>query len=206
MMSRIARFAVLVAALASLFAVMSSTAGAVTWHNTGDTAFTATSNAGTLTSTAVTLGCAGADGIGSVTGGSPFVGNTLNVDATIGFTSCTLSGQTVSVECGVTLTGTAWDSGTPAVTTGTADVTCGVYLTGTKICHIEGNVHGHYINASGTTPGVLTVTPSSNLTLTNGAAGTCPLGNGDKGSLTHLSFNVEPDAAAPFGPILTRTA
>jgi hypothetical protein len=203
MMSRIARFAMMVAALTSLFAMMSSTAGAVTWHNTGDQHFSATGGAGTLSSTAVTLGCTGSDATGTVPA-SPFVGQTLAVSGTILFTGCTISGSATSVECGYTLTGTTQP--TANITTGTADVTCGVYLTGTKICHIEGNVHGHYINASGTTPGVLTVTPSSNLTLTNGAAGTCPLGNGDKGSLTHLSFNVEPDAAAPFGPILTRTA
>ena len=53
-MSRISRLAVLVTALASLFAVLSSTAGAATFTNSGSTAFTATGGAGTLgiTSTA----------------------------------------------------------------------------------------------------------------------------------------------------------
>jgi hypothetical protein len=203
-MSRFARLAVLAASLLSLFAVLSSTAGAVTWHNTGDTHFAATGGAGTLSSTAVTLGCTGSDVTGRVTGAEPFVGATLSVDATIGFTGCTLSGQSFGVECGVTFTGTSWTAGAPAVTSGAVDVTCGFYLSGTKLCHLEGQIPAHYVNASGTAAGRLTVTTGA-LTTTNGSVSSCPMGNGDSAHLTPLTFGVV-DTVQPLGPVITRTA
>ena len=50
-MSKISRLVVLAIALASLFAVLSSTAGAVTFTNDGGTAFHATGSPGTLSAT-----------------------------------------------------------------------------------------------------------------------------------------------------------
>jgi hypothetical protein len=192
-MSKIARFAVLVASLMSLFAVMSSTAGAVTWHNSGSTAFTATAGAGTLSSTGASLGCVSATGTG--TAPTLTVGNVYSVSGTATFNTCTLSGIATGVDCGYTLTGSSQTSG---VTSGSVDVTCGVYQFGTKLCHIAGSTAGTYTNSTST----LTIAASSTLTTTNGPTGTCPLGNGDKGSLTHLSFKVT--SASP--PVITRTA
>src|SRR3982751_1380735 len=113
-MSRIARFAVLVAALMSLLGVMSSTVGAVTWSNDGDTAFTANGGAGTLTSTSQPWVCSGSDVRGVTTHG---VGvNAPIFHATIGFTGCSLSGQTTGFECGVTLTAASQTTVAPRVT------------------------------------------------------------------------------------------
>jgi hypothetical protein len=202
-MSRIVRFAVLVASLMSLFAVMSSTAGAVTWDNSGNTHFTATAGAGTLSSTGVALNCASADATGKTT--TPAVGATAAlVHATINFTTCLLSGQAVGVECGVTLTATS-QSG--SVTSGSADATCGVYLAGIKVCHIEGSVNGTYTNPSGATAGVLQTTTGGNLRTTN-AQSNCALGNNEPTHLSVLTFRVTngTGGTGTLGPIITRTA
>jgi hypothetical protein len=204
-MSKIARLAVLVTALASLFAVLASTASAVTWHNSGDTHFVATGGAGTLSSTGTSLGCTGADVTGTVTGnalgGMQQIGATLSVDATAVFTGCAFSGTTLGVECGLTFTGVVQP--TSSVTTGFTDLTCGWYLGGAKVCHVEGTIHSEYTNPSGTTPGKLTLTTSSP-TVTNGSSGSCFFGNGDVAHLTHLAFNVV-DTVQPLGPVITRT-
>jgi len=195
-MSRIMRFAVLVASLMSLFAVMSSTAGAVTWHNSGSTTFTATAGAGTLSSTGASLACTSASGTGTAPAST--VGVTYSVSGTATFSGCTLSGISTGVDCGYTLTGTS-QSG--SVTSGTVDVTCGVYQFGTKLCHIGGSVSGTYTNpVSGV--GVLNLATGGNLILSNGPTGTCPLGNGDRGHLSALAFRTT--SANP--PIITRTA
>jgi hypothetical protein len=203
-MSKLARFVVLVTALTSLFAVLSSTAGAVTWHNTGNTSFTATAGPGTLSATAASLSCTSADASG--TAPASFVGATYVVTGTIGFTGCTISGSATNVECSYKLTGISQP--TPGITTGGADVTCGVYLIGQEICHISGSVHGHYVNPNPPTAGRLTVTAGLGLRLSNGPTGSCPLGNGDAGSLTHLAFNVTSGTGGTgtLGPIITRTA
>jgi hypothetical protein len=202
-MSRITRLAVLLAALLSLCGVMSSTANAVTWHNTGDSAFTATGGAGTFTSTAVTFGCSGGDLSGTVPA-TPLRGGTLAVSATYIGTGCTLSNQQVTVDCGYTFTWTVWVSGSRSITSGDADVTCSIYLAGTKICHLGGPVPTDYVNPSGTTPGSFTITTNSDLTVSKGPIGNCPLGTGDTGHFTLLTFNVV-DTTQPLGPVITRT-
>jgi hypothetical protein len=192
-----------VAALMSLFAVMSSTAGAVTWHNTGNTAFTATGGAGTLSSTGVALQCSGS----SATGTAPAttVGLTLAVSGTVTFSGCLLSGQNVGGDCGYTLTGTS-QSG--SVTSGTVDATCGVFLANIKICHIAGTVSGSYTNpVSPSTAGKLATTTGGTLRTSNGASN-CPLGNGDLAHLSPLNFSVSAGTGGTgtLGPIITRTA
>jgi hypothetical protein len=133
------RFVCLVVASLSLFAGLSSTAGAVTWEANGDQSFTATAGASTLTASGAVLACAGADQTGTV----------VNRDFTPGvvwdfargtdtFTSCTLAGSPATMDCGFEWTVTALH-GTPVTTsTGTEDITCGVYISGTKLCHVEG--------------------------------------------------------------------
>jgi hypothetical protein len=203
-MGKFARCIVLVAALLSSFAALSSVASAVTWHNTGDSAFTATGGAGTLSSTAVTLGCAGSDASGTVPA-TPFVGTTLAIQGTINFTGCTLSGQSTGFSCSFTLTGTAWDSGTPAVTTGSLDATCDITLVGFNICHIDASVSAKFQNAIMTNPSKL-LTLTAGVTMTRGSSGlSCPLGEGDSGHWTPLIFTAV-DTVQPLGPVITRTA
>lgn len=206
-MSRIARFAVLVAALMSLFAVMSSSAGAVTWHNTGDTAFTATSGAGTLSVTSASLACTGSDASGT-TAATPFVGATwAAATGTATFTNCAIAGIPTSVDCGYTLTASSQSGG---VSSGNVDANCGVYQFGAQICVIHGQTPGSYTNPSGTTAGKLTLNHSATLKTTNGSGGTCPLGANEPSTLTTFTYtitNATGGASTPhLGPIVTRTA
>jgi hypothetical protein len=203
-MSGFARTAVIVAALLSSFAALSSAAGAVTWHNDGDTHFTATGGAGTLTSTGVSLGCSGSNTTATAPGGS-ILGTTLPVSGTIAFTGCASSGTSFGLHCGFTFTGTTWAPGTPAITSGNTDLTCDYYLATSRLCHFTGPVPSTYANPNGATPGKLVMTTGTALTVTNGSVGTCPLGNGDKVHQTQLTFNVV-DATQPLGPVFTRTA
>jgi hypothetical protein len=208
-MSRIARLAVLVAALMSLFAIASSSAGAVTWHNSGDTAFTAAGVAGTLGVTGVNLACPSS----SATGTSPSasqVGSSADLaTGTITFSGCTLSGIPTHVACGYTLTGTALDGTT--VVTGTAAVNCSVTQFGSEICKIEGTTPGNYTNpVNPSTFGKVSVPASSTLRTTNGTAGSCPLGVNEPSSLTAQTFTISSatgGATTPhLGPRISRTA
>ena len=128
-MSRISRLAVLVTALASLFAVLSSTAGAVTFTNTGTGgAFHATGGAGTLGITP-TAGGGGTPSnltcFDSTATGSLAAGAFTSVNGTVTFTNCKLVGLEVHVGCTYSLTPLTFSAG---VTTGTADTHCTVSL------------------------------------------------------------------------------
>jgi hypothetical protein len=212
-MSRIARFAVLVAALMSLFAVMSSAAGAVTWHNTGDTAFTASNaNAGTLSVTGVNLTCTGASATGTSPAGST-VGTTFTgATGTATFNGCSLSGLPTAVSCSYSLTtSAAATSGTPSVFHGNADALCSVTQFGTEICKVEGLTSGSYTNpvSASSTAGRLTLNHSSTLRTTNGSGGSCILGVGEPATLTAQTFTVTAGTGGPtphLGPFITRTA
>lgn len=196
-MSKIARFAVLVTALMSLFAVFSSAAGAVTWHNSGDTNFHATGGPGTLSIGANNLACGGSTAIGDAPVGS--FANSYSVRGTVTFSPCTLAGQATTVGCNYTLTALTQAG---SVTTGVADVTCVARLTagGTGLCHISGSTGGTYTNPTATTtPGKLTLLASSSLVVSNSQVA-CPLGTGS-GNLTEQTLTV-----THRGPILTRTA
>jgi opacity protein-like surface antigen len=190
-MSRISRLVVIVTALASLFAVMSATAGAVTWTNDGATAFTATGGQGTLTSGTVTTVCTGSDASG--TAPASVSGTTYSVSGTILFTGCTAAGNPSTIECGYTLTATTLAG---ANATGNADFTCGVYFSGTKLCHIEGQSHAFYTNPTAGV-GRLTVTTTSGLAVTGAS---CPVAG--SAHLTPLNFATT--SANP--PTITRAA
>jgi len=198
-MSKITRLAVLVVGLMSLFGIMSASAGAVTWDNSGSTTFHATAGTGTLSSTGVTLSCTGATATGDAPTGST-VANVYDVRGTATFTGCLLSGISTGVHCGFTLTGTTQPT-TAVTTTGDVDVTCDVTQFNTKICHISGSDHFIYTNP---VAGVatLTLTTGGNLRTSNPPTGTCPLGNGD---LAHLSETTFRTTAGTSAPILHRT-
>jgi hypothetical protein len=200
-MSRIARLAVMVTALASLLGVMSATAGAVTWHNTGSTAFTATGGPGTLSIGSNNLACTGS----SATGAAPALSTTSTIaTGTIVFSPCNLVGQNTFVHCTYTLTGSTFSGG---VTSGAADVTCDARLTAApanSLCHISGSTPGTYTNPSGSTKGRLTISASTSLTVTNGNV-SCPLGTGT-GSLTEQTLNVTNGTPTTLGPVINRTA
>ncbi len=193
-MSRTMRFAVLVSSLLSLLATMTSTAGAVTWHNSGSTAFTATTGAGTLSSTSAALNCTS----GTQTGTAPAltVGVTYAVSGTATFSGCSLGGVATGIDCGFTFTGTS-QSG--SVTSGTADVTCRVYQFNSQLCHLEGTVSAVYTNGP---VGVFFWATGGNVVSTDTSLGHCPLGHGDRVHLSAWTFRTT--SANP--PRITRTA
>ncbi len=196
-MSTLARLAILLVSMLSLFGGAPTTTGAITWHNTGSTAFTATAGANTLTSTFTPWSCGGA----TMTGDSP-TGSTssaiYSIRGTMSFSSCSLSGIATGVDCAYTFTGATQ---TGSQVTGDVDMTCGWYQFNTKICHVAGNVHAIYTNPVAGV-GTLTLTTGGKLVMSNPASGTCPLGNGD---LAHLSeLTIRTTSANP--PVITRTA
>jgi hypothetical protein len=193
-MGNLAKFAVLVTTLTSLFAVMSITAGAVTWDNSGSTTFTATAGPSTLSSTGVAVSCSGATATG--TAPNNVVGLTYAVSGTATFGGCLLSGISTSIDCGYAFTGTS-QSG--AVTSGNVDLTCGIYQFGQKICHLGGAVVGSYTNG---TPGVLTLATGGSLRASNPPTGSCPWSTGDLLHMPHMTFRTT--SANP--PVITRTA
>ncbi len=175
----------------------SSSAVAVTWHNTGATAFTATSGPFTLSSTGAAFNCTGSTSTGTAPGGAN-VGTVYSMTMTTTFSGCSLSNVAIGWDCADRFTATS-QSG--AVTSGTLDVTCGMYEFGAKICHLGGSVSATYTNpVSGV--GVLSLATGGNLIFSNGTSGTCILGNGDRAHLSAVTRRTT--SASP--PVITRTA
>jgi hypothetical protein len=200
-MNKIARLAVLVAALASSFAVMSSTAGAVTWHNTGSESLHATGVGLTLSVGVNNFACTGST-LNATSPVGSFVTATYSMTATLTYSPCTLAGVNFYMHCNATYTGIAWVAGPPALTAGAADVTCDLKLTSGDqgICHLSGTMPASYANPNGATSGRFTFTTSSTLTIGNYGSTSCFLGTGTA-QTSHQTMNL-----TSGGPILTRTA
>jgi hypothetical protein len=197
-MSRILRAVVLTTAL---LAATTASAGAVTWHNSGDTSFTAQGGATTLHFGGVHLPCSGATVTGT-TGATPFTGATWTAaTGTVDFGHCTMAGQTLKVDCTYAQT---LSSQTGGISAGTIDAACGIYLANTQICGVAGALASTYTNPSGGF-GSFTVSTSA-LTLSNGPVGTCPFGT--TGTLTHQTWTITSASGGPAphtGPVITRT-
>jgi hypothetical protein len=185
-MNRFARFTVLIATLTSLFAAVSSSAGAVTWTNEGATAVHATGAGGALHVGANTMSCTGA----TTTATAPMHSalTPYLVTGTITYSPCSLVGQNSTVHCNYTLTGLTHSGSTLGGVTGVnLDLTCDQRLTpsGFGLCHISGSTSGSYINpsvAGGT--GRLTLNTTNTLVVSNFGSTSCPLGTGPA-TLTH---------------------
>ena len=211
-MSGFARWATAFAALASFLGAMTATAGAVTWHNTGSTSFTATAGAGTMAVTGSggtnNVSCTHATATGTIPGGST-VGTVLSVTGTGLSTPCSLSGTPVFAQCTYTLTAFAY---TAPVTTGNARQHCVVRVdsgTTTALCTLEGSVPGHYVNPIGATPGRVTSTAANTVIVTHASGTSCASLLGTFTSavahVTHKSLNITGGNPSPFGPIINRT-
>jgi hypothetical protein len=208
-MSKIARHVLLITTMtAALASLSSSTAGAVTWHNTGSASFHATGGGLSLAITGSggtnLFTCTSSTATGAAPVGS-FATPIYSITGTVTYSPCSVGGTQMNVHCGSTFTGALWTAGTPAVTVGNMDLTCVMRFTGssTPICHIAGAAPTHYVNPNGATPGRFTLTPGT-LTVSP-ASSSCSLfvgsftsAAGDMGeqTLTHSSG----------GPVLTRTA
>jgi hypothetical protein len=191
-MSRFSRIVVLFSALASLFAVMSSTAGAVTWTNSGGTNFHATGGPATLSTGGTNnMACSGL----TATGTAPMTSFTSTIaTGTLVFSPCSLVGQNSFLHCTYTLTGIAAAGG---MTSSYTDVTCDARLTAapaTSLCHVSGSfMSSTYFNPSALIPGRLHV--ASLVQVSNGAV-SCPLGTGT-GSMA-FDFAITSVAQSPI--------
>lgn len=205
-MSKFARLAVLVAASLSVLGATSSAASAVTWHNTGNTAYTATVNAGTLSATGVSFVCSSGVMTGVVTA-TPFVGNIwAGETGTARFVGGPCG--SVNIDCSFTVTAYAWTNVTPAITHAIVDTRCGAYTGGVEVCRIVGTINSTATNPNGGTPGTVTSSTGPGLIVTNATTGNCPLGNGEPADLTVLKATITngTGGSGSGGPIITRTA
>jgi hypothetical protein len=204
-MSRITRFAVLVTALASLSGVVSATAGAVTWHNTGNSAFTATGGPGTLSVGANNLVCFASSARATAPSGSLLT--SYSMGGTITFSPCTLAGQSTYVHCDFTFTASAFASG---VTTGVADADCVAHLTANDfaLCDIVGTTPAAYANPASPAKGKFTLSTSgTGLTVSHSFGTSCLLGTGT-GHLSEQTVTITnaSGGAGTLGPVINRTA
>lgn len=205
-MSRILRVVVMAMALLAALTATASTAGAVTWHNSGDTAFTATGGAGTFSSTSVNLSCSGEDTTAVVTATPAAGASWTSMTFTTRKTGCLVSGNDWPWECKRTFTAIT-QSGN--VTTGTLDTTCDIYLASVNICHVSGTVTATYTNPTQpSTFGRFQTSTGGTLRIFNGVSN-CPLGNGDPLHMSPETITVQTATGGPtphLGPIITRTA
>jgi hypothetical protein len=190
-MSRISRVVVLVAALMSVFAVVSSSAGAVsTWKSTNTTAFTADGTAGSLSGNGKTLSCTGSTATGAVSA-LDFTGAvwTNAVHGNVTFSGCVLAGTPYAVTCTYSLTATSISGTQVGGTVGlNSPDGCTATVGGVSACRIEGAIPGTYDNP----PDAKLTIPAASLTVTNGTGTTCPLisGTSGVGSLTAQTFTI----------------
>ncbi|WP_445147627.1 hypothetical protein [Baekduia sp. Peel2402] len=205
-MSKIARRAVLVAAALSLLAALSSTASAVTWHNTGNTAYTASIGPGTLSASGTSYVCSSGTMTATVTS-TPFVGAIwAGETGTATFTGGPCG--SVNIDCSFKVTAYAWTNIVPAVTHAIVDTTCGAYTGGTKVCQIVGTINSIATNPTGATAGTVTSQTGPGLFVTDATPGSCPLGNGVAADLTVMKATITNGSGGGgnLGPIITRTA
>jgi hypothetical protein len=190
-MSKITRVVVLVVGLMSVFAALAGAASASTWTNSGSTAFTATTGPGSLSVTGVaTLSCTS----GSATGTAPAstVSATYNVTGSLSYSSCRLGVITTSVSCSYTLVGNPPVTG--GITSGNVTVNCREAV---ARCSITGTIPGQYRNASGSTPGQLSVDGRTGLTSSG-----CILSGRARLDPVPDVFTVSAGSPSAFGPIL----
>ena len=120
-MSKFSRVIVLVVGLMSVFAAMAGAASATTWTNSGDTAFTATTGASSLSTASATLSCTSGSATGTAT---PLqVSATYTVTGRLTYSNCRLGIITTTISCNYTLTGSSGPNAS-GVTSGTVAVSC----------------------------------------------------------------------------------
>lgn len=202
-MSLSARLILLFVLLASCLAT-GSTAVAVTWHNSGDTDFTAAAGPATMSAGGVTLPCSGVDLKGHF--GLGFRGIVWDAgNVTFTYTGCTLAGSPLSFHCNgtVTFSGTVFPPGI----VGGIDATCDALSFGTALCHLGGWLAVNYTLPIAPFPGGLMIV-AGGLQLSNGPVGTCPFGSGTMTS-TAVNSTITSATGGPssphLGPVIART-
>jgi hypothetical protein len=193
-MSKISRIVVMVTALMSVFAVLSSSAGAVsTWKSTNTTPFTADGGPVSISGNGITLSCTGATATGAATA-LDFTGViwTNAVHGNITNSGCSLAGTQWTWSCTYSLTATGYSSLTHVVNATlnlNAPNDCTIASGGVAASTLEGTLPVTYDNA----PDAKLTIPAGNFTATN-AATHCPWlpGGSTSGlvSLTARTFTV----------------
>jgi hypothetical protein len=98
------------------------------------------------------------------------------------FPHCTLfPGQHATVDCAYGFTAVSLAAG---VVSGNADVTCSVYQLNREDCHIQGSTGVTYTNPEGGMRGLLALSHSATLRMSDGAGARCPFGTNLAGTLT----------------------
>lgn len=204
-MSRLARVMVLVLALVSASV---ATAEAVTWHNTGDTAFTAFS--GQLvwgpSGTAEGSICAPTTSTATV-GATPATATLWSAIAITTTYDCHLGLGGYVWECSRTFTAQAQSGGT---ITGIAGTTCVMSGGGMNFCHAQGTQTASYVNPSGATPGRLLIGHANALHATTLSPGIqCLYAGNPPLTMNAQTYTIATATGGPaphLGPIITRTA
>lgn len=195
---------VITAALATiaLVSLSASAAEAVTWHNSGSTAFTATGGAWALSIGGNHIACQALSGVGTATTG-PFVGNGwAAVTGTFTGAPCLVGGTNYALECAYKFTAVTTSGST---TLGATDLTCYWGLTaGPRLCHIGGTLATSYTNPSGSATGRFTFPTSNSLTVTNLTS--CIWGTGTA-EVEHFGLTVTQGTggSGTGGPVIIRT-
>jgi hypothetical protein len=197
------RAMVVVVALMALGSLGAAAAGAVTWHNSGDTAFTATGGAITMSVGANPISCTGMTMTGT-TGPSPFVGAawTAATGTLIG-SPCTQAGVSYLLTCSYQFTAVVQ---TGPDTVGVTHLNCVWGLaSGTTLCRIQGTTPMTYLNPAPPAKGRFTLTTSSSgLTMSNITS--CIWGTGTV-HLSHTTLVVTSGTGGGGnGPVITRTS
>lgn len=197
-MGRIVRLAALIATLAALPAAATTTAGAVTWHNTGTGSFHAIGGSSTLSVGTSTFTCSGVTAAGTSPVGS--FPTTYTMTATLRYSPCPNAGANYNLHCDATFSAVAWAAGPPAITASSVALTCDItpLLSNTSLCHISGATPAAYGNPFGSQPGRITFAASTTLTMSNGVM-SCPFGTGT------VSWPEHTLGLTTAGPVITRT-
>jgi hypothetical protein len=187
-----------------------ASAGAVTWHNSGDTAFSATGTAVQIhpASPSVPLICFGGTTSTATAATGPATGALWSaMHVTTNGHSCQFAQTLVDLSCTSTFTAVQ-QSGTSI--TGSLDTTCDITGRGTTtlVCHLQGQRPATYRNPTATAYGSFTLPAGTTVIATNGQA-MCPLGQNTAVPWTHEQWTITTASGGPglmhTGPILTRT-
>jgi hypothetical protein len=199
----------LIAIAAALLGALTSNAAAVTWHTSGDTAFSASAT-GTATFThaawagSSTARCPTSHLNGTVGSPSSFTGPTWTASGTATFSFCADT-DTPFIHCSWTLTAT---SQTALAIRGPMHLDCVVTLGAVyPLCVLHGTTQAQYANPSGGTSGRLLIERGT-LTATNNG-GICPYGSPSPyviDPVTYAVTNGTGGSAPHTGPVVVRTA
>lgn len=212
-MSKHARLFLLCGGILAIVAMLASTASASSWTNSGDTAFSATSGAATISTAAATMSCTGSVLTASAGLADPGPVWVAFADGFVRFSLCRIGGTPVTFACFFQLNATGQRAvGPPKVTD--VDIViapqgCSGAVAGVVICTMDGTIRaGTYTDPAGAANGRLDWPANRALTVHDvGRAGSCPFGNNVAANMPALSFPLTVGRGGPApnqGPRLSQ--